>query len=95
MKIYTIYDSKSETYSYPYQARATGEALRIFTTIANDDQHPIGKYPADYTLFQIGEFDDQKADYKILDAKINLGNALEFVNKEFINEKEVKDFNNK
>lgn len=56
--IYSVYDSKAKTFSQPFFSNAAGSALRSFQDIANDKNHPIGAHPEDYTLFEIGEFDD-------------------------------------
>ena len=33
-------------------------AVRTFADMANDSNHNIGKHPEDYTLYHIGEWDD-------------------------------------
>lgn len=82
LKLFTVYDSKTETYLRPFCLLTKGEAIRGFSETSNDPQSQICKYPADFTLFELGEFDDQTATLKPYDAKINLGNGLEFKNKE-------------
>lgn len=77
LKIFTVYDCKAEAYLPPFYLSAVGQALRHFADTANDASHPFGKHPADYTLFQIGQFDDQHASISMLEAKISLGTALE------------------
>lgn len=79
LKIYTVYDSKVEAYLQPFYVRSKGEAIRAFTETVNDPQSLVGKHPADYTLFEIGEFDDQTAKIKSLAANISLGTAIEFL----------------
>ena len=78
MNIYTIYDSKSESYMRPIFCKTNGEALRIFTDIANDPGHSVGMHPEDYTLFLIGEFSEFDGEIKPSDAKQSLGLALDF-----------------
>ncbi len=53
----TIYDHKSETYSNPATFRATGEAVRSFTTAVNEKGSAYNKYPEDFVLFELGGFD--------------------------------------
>jgi len=57
-KMFTVYDSKSETYTPPFFDHAPGRALRTFSDCCNDSGHQFGKHPEDYTLFECGEFDD-------------------------------------
>lgn len=77
-KLFTVYDSKTESYGVPFCMITKGEALRGFADVANDPQTQICKYPADFTLFELGEFNEQNADFHIHEAKINLGTANEF-----------------
>jgi len=81
-KVFTIYDSKSETYLQPQYCKTKNECLRIFTDIvnSNDSQNQVAKHPEDYTLFEIGEYDDSIGSFSMLPASISLGNALEYKN---------------
>lgn len=58
MSVYTIYDVASGVYMRPFFAKADGEAMRSFADLAVDPQHPVGAHPSDYTLFNIGSYDD-------------------------------------
>jgi hypothetical protein len=57
--VYSILDSKSHVYSPPFLSRHTGEALRSFTDLVNDDRSTVSKYPGDFQLVQISTFDDE------------------------------------
>lgn len=81
-KMFTIYDSKSESYLRPFYCSQKGEAIRLFADEAKNPQSGIGKHPEDYTLFEIGTYDDSDASVVMLDAKISLGLALEYSSKE-------------
>ncbi len=61
LNIYSIYDSATSAYHRPLFMQADQQAIRLFTDIATDAEHEIGKHPEDYTLFRIGIFDDQNA----------------------------------
>lgn len=58
LNIYTVYDSKAETYTPPWFQHKEQMAIRTFGDCCNDKGHTFGMHPADYTLFAIGEFDD-------------------------------------
>lgn len=77
-KMYSIFDVAVRVYNRPFFARASGEALRIFTDLANDPRTDICKYAASYTLFEIGEYDDSNGRVSMYDAFIALGGALKF-----------------
>jgi len=58
LNIYSIFDTASGLYSRPFFTQSDAEAMRSFSDIAEDAEHPIGKHPEDYSLFRIGVFDD-------------------------------------
>lgn len=78
LKIFSVYDSKVEAYTIPQFFDSTGRALRALMNELDQPQSAMAKYPADFTLFEIGEYDDKKCEIKMYEAKINLGCALEF-----------------
>ena len=57
-KIYAVYDSKGESYTPPFFDHAEGRAIRTFADCCNDTSHQFGKHPEDYTLFDLGQYDD-------------------------------------
>lgn len=81
MKICTIYDTKSETYSAPFVAKVRGEALRIFIDHASNPETLVGKYPGDFHLMEVADWDDSTATITPYEAKVNLGTALELSQK--------------
>lgn len=81
-KIFTIYDEKSEAYLQPFFLDTIGQAKRACTDCCNDVNHQFCKHPADYSLFQLGEFDDSTAEFKI--QKKYLVNLIELKTQEEI-----------
>jgi len=77
--IYTVYDSKAETFMPPFFVQAIGMATRTFTDCVNSKEHHFGAHPADYTLFQLGHFDQSTGEMVIEDKK-SIGNGVEFLN---------------
>lgn len=57
--IFTIFDAKARSYSQPFYAPTTEVAVRMFRQPVNDPGHPMNRYSEDYTLFHVGEFDDE------------------------------------
>lgn len=78
MKIFGIYDSKAEAFLNPFFMKSKGEAIRAVSSLVADANHNFCKYAADFTLFELGEFEDNSGNITIHDAKINLGCLLEF-----------------
>lgn len=81
-RIFTVYDSKAEAFLEPFFAETAGLAIRSFETAANTSGHAFSKYAADFTLFEIGAFDQQICEFDIYPAQINLGTALTFQHQE-------------
>lgn len=57
-RLYAVYDSKGGSYTIPFFDHAEGRALRTFKDCCNDPEHQFGKHPEDYTLFDVGQYDD-------------------------------------
>lgn len=89
-KLFCIYDSKVKSYLDPITLRNTGEALRAFDSIVNNPGSDFNKYPGDYTLFEIGEFDDETGSLFQYEAKINLGLAIDFKKSQIPNIQSLK-----
>lgn len=78
-KCFTVFDSKASVFMQPFYMRAGGEAVRAFAASIARSGHPFHDYPADYTLFEIGEFDDDTGTFTNYDVKVNLGNGVQFL----------------
>lgn len=78
MNVYSIYDVASGAYMRPFFVQADAEAARMFSDIALDADHAIGKHPEDYSLFRVGTFDDNKAKL-VGEAPECIATALEMV----------------
>lgn len=82
LKMFAVYDSKAEAYFQPFFMATNGQALRAFKDLANDPKSNICRHPGDYTLFVLGEYDDETGNVLNLGAKINLGTGLEHKSRE-------------
>lgn len=80
--VYSIYDTKAEAYYPPFMQTTKGLALRLFTDMANDRNTNVGRHPGDYHLFNIGNWDDGSCQFDILEARVNLGAAIDYVKDE-------------
>jgi len=80
-KMFVIYDVKANAYMQPWFLTQEGMALRAFSDCVNDADHNFGRHPEDYTLFNIGYFDDNTAEIHSQAPK-SMGNGLEYVKQE-------------
>lgn len=58
IKIYSVFDAKTEAYMQPFFSPAKGHAIRMFSDTANDPNSMLAKHPGDFTLFELGSWDD-------------------------------------
>lgn len=75
--VFSILDNKSHLYSPPFLSRHTGEAIRSFTDLVNDERSSVSKYPGDYQLVMLGEFDDEAGMF-INQKQVFLGGADQY-----------------
>lgn len=80
-KLFAIYDSKAEAYNTPFCFNTIGQATRAFTDEAQNPQSSIAKHPEDFTLFELGSFDDSSASFELHATPKSIGTALEFVSR--------------
>lgn len=75
VQIFAVFDSKAQTFGQPFFCINENIALRSWREAVNDPATQFCKYPEDFSLFQLGEFNDQDASFKLLQAPLNLGLA--------------------
>lgn len=79
IKAYSVFDSKVKNYSRPLYHRNAAEALRAFEDECNNPQSQLNKFASDFTLFEVGEYDDETGILTAEQAHVSLGNALQFI----------------
>lgn len=78
LKIFGIYDSKAEAFLSPFYMKSIGEAERAIRTLVNDESHNFHKFAEDFTLFELGTFNDANAKFELLNTPHSIGLLLEF-----------------
>jgi hypothetical protein len=77
-EIFSVYDSKAETFGTPMFFGAKGQAIRAFDDQANSGpESVIFNHPGDFTLFQIGVFDSDTGEI-IPSSPHSLGTGVEY-----------------
>ncbi len=77
--LFSVYDSKSKSWSKPFCQMTVGAALRDFTEAVNQTDSMLCKYPADYTLFHVGGFCEYTGTLFPIETPVPLGLAQEFL----------------
>lgn len=57
-KIFSIFDSKAKVFGVPFFMPSVGMAIRAFGDLVNERGSLVNKHPEDFTLFEIGKYDD-------------------------------------
>jgi hypothetical protein len=58
INIYAIYDAKAEVFGKPIFFNTDGLAVRSFYEACDHPESEFKKYPHDYSLHKIGEYED-------------------------------------
>jgi len=82
LKIFSIRDQKSEVFNQPFLKKTHGEAERDFRSVVNDDKSTINKYPEDFDLYYIGDYDDNSGKLMPLDTPQHVIKAISCLTKE-------------
>lgn len=80
LKIFTIFDGKANAYLRPFSLPNAAHAIREISEVMQQPTGPFSDYPEDFTLFEVGEFDDETGEVQPLLKHEPLGNLLRFKN---------------
>jgi len=77
LKIFSIRDAKSSLFHAPFYKISHGEAERDFRTASNDEKSTLNKYPEDFDLYYLGEYDDNTGKFQSLDTPQHVMKAVQ------------------
>lgn len=60
LKVFSVRDEKTRTYMRPIFDAHTASALRSWSEIVNEPSSPMCKFPSDFSLYEVGQFDDEQ-----------------------------------
>lgn len=80
--MYTVYDSKTEAYLQPFFMQSRGAAVRAWVDTIQDNKSQFSKHPSDFTLFEVGEWNETSCEFNIYKNILSLGTALEMISKD-------------
>lgn len=78
-KVFSVFDSKAKAYLQPFHAANAAVASRMIADAVQQDDHMFNKHAADFTLFELGDFDDLSGTFTNHSTAVNLGNLLTFL----------------
>lgn len=77
--MFAIYDSKADAYLPPFIAVTVDVAKRMFAQAANDQNTDFYRFSGDYTLFELGSWDDNKGVITMHRTHISHGLAQHYI----------------
>lgn len=76
LKVFAIYDSAVQAYLQPFYMQSIGAAIRAVLDTASDTNSQWNRHKADFTLFELAEYDDSLGTFTNLHTPNNLGTIL-------------------
>lgn len=78
LKMYSVRDGAVDTFMRPWFARSDGEARRGMMDEMSNPQSQLARHPEDFSLFYVGEFDDETGLVSSPLQPVNLGLASSY-----------------
>lgn len=78
LKIYSIRDSKTQTFNTPFYQKTHGEAERNFSKAVTDSKTTISQYPEDFDLYYLGEYNDNEGKHSPLDTPQHIAKGVQY-----------------
>jgi len=75
MKIFAMYDTKAQTFLQPFPETSTIAALRGFEVAVNEGKSTFSRFPDDFCLMEIADFNQDTGQIIPLTSPNNLGSA--------------------
>lgn len=82
--IFSTFDSKAKVFSQPYYMSGKGAAMRAFQDAVNEgtkESNVMKRHPEDFSMFHLGEYNDETASFTMEKVPVHVVNAFELVDK--------------
>ena len=81
MKITAVKDMKADIFLQPQFNRTLPDALRSWEVISNESESLVSRFPEDFYLYHLANFDPNTGRIEVLDNPSSLGSARDFKKK--------------
>lgn len=81
----SVFDNGVNVWGAPFFVPHVQYALRYFETLARDVKSDVSKFPSQFHLFELGEFDEDAGTFVIHSVPVSLGLASSFLKPEVEN----------
>lgn len=85
LKVYSIRDQKGEIFNTPFFKKTHGEAERDFRSLVGDEKSFVNKYPEDFDLYYLGQYDDNTGKFDPIDTPQHIVKAVQFKENQTLN----------
>ena len=75
-QLFSVFDHAAQRFLSPFYSPTIEYAIRQFRATVNTLDHQFNKFPEDYTLFHLGEFNQELGVIKALASPAPLGVAI-------------------
>lgn len=79
LKVFAVLDEKAKCFLPPFNAANNAVAVRMFDNGVQSPETLVSKYPEDYCLYALAEFDDNTGKYKAIEPIERVVKATELV----------------
>lgn len=81
---YALYDATAKTFLRPVICTNDGDAIRLFTNWVNDEKKEtnISKYPEQFKMYYVGEWDDEKGVFDTADHPTEIIHGIQLIAKQ-------------
>lgn len=63
VKVYSVFDDKAASFSTPFTCPVDAIAIRAFYDLVNNSDRLESRFPQDFHLYCLGEFDEMKGTF--------------------------------
>jgi len=81
MKLIAVKDMKSQLFLKPHFENSLADATRSFEVMANESENMLSKFPHDFRLMHIADFDIETGILSPMDLATDLGSVADYQRK--------------
>lgn len=78
LQMMCVFDSKAAAFATPFFTSNVQVALRGFAHAANSTETDVGRFPEDFQLYHLGEYDDQLGTFDLFQPMRQIATAAQF-----------------
>lgn len=89
MKLYAVRDVKADSFGAPISIATKGLALRSFSDACLDPKSEFARFPADYMLYELGEYEPNSGKIVSHNIPVYVASASEMLSKKEVDSLQI------